>query len=122
MHVGRLVFRLPGWNSLLRFVRLSSERARQAVRQDCSFATKQESRPALLVVVPQQAPDVTTRDSSVSHKAALDRKGSFAWSSRLPAGGATRPSHAKPYSARCASRRRFADEHRDPGGGGLGAL
>jgi hypothetical protein len=36
---------------LLTFVRLSSERARQAVRQECSFAKKQESPPALLVVV-----------------------------------------------------------------------
>jgi hypothetical protein len=32
-------------------VRLSSERPRQAVRQDCSFAKKQKSPPALLVVV-----------------------------------------------------------------------
>jgi hypothetical protein len=36
---------------LLRFVRLSSERASQAVRQDCSAAKKQEPPPALLVVV-----------------------------------------------------------------------
>jgi hypothetical protein len=36
---------------LLVVVQLSSERARQAVRQDCSFATKQESRPALPVFV-----------------------------------------------------------------------
>ena len=36
---------------LLCFVRPSSERARQAVRQDCSFAKKQESPLALLVVV-----------------------------------------------------------------------
>jgi hypothetical protein len=34
-----------------RFVRLCSERMRQAVRQDCSFAKKLESPPALLVVV-----------------------------------------------------------------------
>jgi hypothetical protein len=50
MHVDRLVFRLPE-SSLLRFVRLSSERASQAVRQDCSVAKKQEPPPALLVVV-----------------------------------------------------------------------
>jgi hypothetical protein len=37
--------------ALLLFVQLSSERARQAVRQDCSFAKKQASPPALLVVV-----------------------------------------------------------------------
>jgi hypothetical protein len=36
---------------LLRFVRLSSERARHAVRQDCSSAKKQEAPSALLVVV-----------------------------------------------------------------------
>jgi hypothetical protein len=40
-------------------VRLSSERARQAVRQVCSFARKQESRPELLVVVPSGS--VSTR-------------------------------------------------------------
>jgi hypothetical protein len=36
---------------LLRLVRLSSELTVQAVRQDCSFAKKRESPPALLVVV-----------------------------------------------------------------------
>jgi hypothetical protein len=36
---------------LLVVVRLSSERVRQPVRQDCSFAMKQASPPALLVVV-----------------------------------------------------------------------
>jgi hypothetical protein len=36
---------------LLVFVRLSSERARQTVRQDCSFGKKQECPFALLVVV-----------------------------------------------------------------------
>jgi hypothetical protein len=51
MHVDRLVFRLPGWSSLLRFVQLSSERARHALRQDCSFAKQQDSPPALPVVV-----------------------------------------------------------------------
>ena len=39
------------YRPLLRFVRLSSERAAQAVRHDCSFAEKQESPSALLVVV-----------------------------------------------------------------------
>ena len=37
--------------SPLRFVRLSSERARQAGHLDCSFAEKQESSAPLLVVV-----------------------------------------------------------------------
>jgi hypothetical protein len=37
--------------AVLLFVRLSSERASQAVRQHCSFAKKQELPPALLVVV-----------------------------------------------------------------------
>jgi len=36
---------------LLRFVQLSSERARHALRQDCSFAKQQDSPPALPVVV-----------------------------------------------------------------------
>ena len=39
------------YRPLLRFVRLSSEQARQAVRQDYSFAKKQEPRPALVVIV-----------------------------------------------------------------------
>jgi hypothetical protein len=37
--------------TVLVLVRLRSERARRAARQDCSFANKQESPPALLVVV-----------------------------------------------------------------------
>jgi hypothetical protein len=48
---------------LLTFVRLSSERARQAVRQDCSFAKKQESSLALLVVVQGERVGVTERDA-----------------------------------------------------------
>jgi hypothetical protein len=40
-----------GCRPLLRFVRLSSEWARQAVREGCSFAKKQEPQLALLVVV-----------------------------------------------------------------------
>jgi hypothetical protein len=43
-----------GLDLLPLFVRLSSERVRQAVRQDCSFAKKQASRAALLIR-PQQA-------------------------------------------------------------------
>ncbi|HEX2309578.1 MAG TPA: hypothetical protein VHH91_02575 [Vicinamibacterales bacterium] len=39
---------------LLVFVQLSSERVRQAVRQDCSFARKQATPPALLVVVQRE--------------------------------------------------------------------
>jgi hypothetical protein len=57
---------------LLRFVRLSSERARQAVRRDCSFAKKRESPPALLVVVqpgrlPHSRPDARNRLESGCH-------------------------------------------------------
>ena len=37
--------------SLLLLVQLSSERARHALRQDCSFAKQQDSPPALPVVV-----------------------------------------------------------------------
>jgi hypothetical protein len=44
------------WLGLPTCVRLSRERARQVVRQDCSFAKEQESPPALLVVV--QASDI----------------------------------------------------------------
>jgi hypothetical protein len=53
MHVDRLVFRLPGWSSLLRFVHPSSERLVEPVRQDNSFAEKQEPQPARLLVVPE---------------------------------------------------------------------
>jgi hypothetical protein len=45
-----------GASRLLSFVRLSSERARQEVRRDCSFAKKRESPPALLVVVRSESP------------------------------------------------------------------
>ena len=37
------MFALPRAGRLLSFVRLSSERVRQAVLQDCSFAKKQAS-------------------------------------------------------------------------------
>jgi hypothetical protein len=40
----------PNPGQLAQIVRLSSERWRQAVRQDCSLARKQASPPALLVV------------------------------------------------------------------------
>ncbi len=40
-----------GLSRLLLFVQLSSERARHALRQDCSFAKQQDSPPALPVVV-----------------------------------------------------------------------
>ena len=49
---------------LLRFVRLSSERVRQAVRQDCSFAKTQASPPALLVVVESGGRGVAAPDSA----------------------------------------------------------
>src|SRR5215216_1899356 len=42
---------------LLCFVRLSSERARHGVHQDCSFGKKQESRSVLLVVVRSERAD-----------------------------------------------------------------
>jgi agmatinase len=45
------------------FVQLSSERARQAVRQDSSFARKQESPPALLVVVRSERDLTACRDN-----------------------------------------------------------
>jgi hypothetical protein len=45
LHIVGLIAALPV------LVRLSSERERQAVRQDCSFAKKQKSPPTLLVVV-----------------------------------------------------------------------
>jgi hypothetical protein len=52
-------------------VRLSSERARQGVRQDCCFAKKQQSPPALLVVVQTESelgavPDARVRRGSSS--------------------------------------------------------
>ena len=50
---------------LLRFVRLSSERVRQAVRQDCSSAEKQEFPPALLVVVPSERLGGTAADARI---------------------------------------------------------
>ena len=46
--------RAPRVGPLLRFVQLSSERTLEPLRQDSSFAEKQESHPALLVVVPSR--------------------------------------------------------------------
>ena len=46
---------LPAAAALHVFVRLSSERASQAARQECSFAKKQESPPVLLGRRPQRA-------------------------------------------------------------------
>jgi hypothetical protein len=54
-----------GLQRLLRFVRLSSERVRQAVPRDCSFAEKQAPPPALLVVVPWERRPRRGRDSRV---------------------------------------------------------
>ena len=49
---------------LLRFVQLSSERTLEPVRQDSSFAEKQESHPALLVVVQLSSKDLGHADAS----------------------------------------------------------
>ena len=71
---------------LLRFVRLSSERVRQAVRQDCSFAEKQEFLPALLVVVPSERRTTRRADACSSRTAAREERriqGIRSWSSRL---------------------------------------
>jgi hypothetical protein len=59
--------RAPGGRrrALLLVVQLSSERAGQAVRQDYSFATKQEPSPALLVVVPRGHPRRRRGDARV---------------------------------------------------------
>jgi hypothetical protein len=59
-------------------VRLSSERARQAVRQDCSFAKKRESLAALLVVVQGGALDGPVRDARKGVETRLSSR------SRLP--------------------------------------
>lgn len=48
---GRIRWRFRTTRRLVLIVRLSSEPARQVVHQDCSFAKKQESPHALLVVV-----------------------------------------------------------------------
>ena len=50
---------------LLVFVQPGSERARQALRQDYSFAKKQESPPALLVVVPSDCLRGAFRDARI---------------------------------------------------------
>jgi hypothetical protein len=47
---------------LLRFVQLSSERTLEPVRQDSSLAEKQESDPALLVVVRADCAGLDERD------------------------------------------------------------
>ena len=62
MHVVTLIAALPA------LVQLSSERARQAVRQGCSFAKKQEPPPALLVVVPSEREPARVRESPTRGK------------------------------------------------------
>src|SRR5215217_1150147 len=64
--------------ALLLIVRLSSERVRQAVRQDCSFAKKQASPPALLVVVPSAREVTAGRDTPPSKKGRASPPGSAA--------------------------------------------
>jgi len=51
---------------LLVVVHLSSERTLEPVRQDSSFAEKQESHPALLVVVPSGRLTKVVRDACPS--------------------------------------------------------
>jgi len=57
------------------FVRLSSEGVRQAVRQDCSFAKKQASPPALLVVVHSGRLTLDLRDARNQARAAAESDG-----------------------------------------------
>jgi hypothetical protein len=52
-------------------VQLSSERASQAVRQDCSFSKKQELPPALLVGVQRRSAGVCSRRARSHVNAAL---------------------------------------------------
>ena len=58
-----------GAGRLLVFVRLSSERVRQAVRDDCSFANKQASPVALLVVVRCERVGPGNEDGSIRAEA-----------------------------------------------------
>jgi hypothetical protein len=80
--------------ALSRFVRLSSERVRQAVRQDCSFAKKQASPPALLVVIQLEsvlktvghARSAAVAESAIPPEEAWGSRES-AWASCLGVGG-----------------------------------
>jgi hypothetical protein len=61
---------------LLVVVRPSSERARQTVRPDCSFAKEQEFPPALPLVVPSDRLAGTAGDARISERAGAEsRKG-----------------------------------------------
>jgi hypothetical protein len=48
---------VSGTTRLLLFVQLSSERTLEPVRRECSFAEKQESQLARLLVVPSESGD-----------------------------------------------------------------
>jgi hypothetical protein len=54
--------------ALLLIVHLNSERTLESVRQDCSFAEKQQPRPARLVVVPSGHLDRSRRGACFTHR------------------------------------------------------
>jgi hypothetical protein len=61
-------------------VRLSSEGRHQAVREDCCFVKKQESPPALLVLVPSERPHDLRRDARFhGERNALGGRASTGW-------------------------------------------
>jgi hypothetical protein len=88
--------RPPCAGRLLRFVRLSSERARHAVRQDCSFAKKQKSPSALSVVVRHESVLSRHQDASFPREGAAADLRPLAPSLRQTEERAGRPKPALP--------------------------
>jgi hypothetical protein len=64
----RGVLRAWGLGRLLVFVQVSSERRANRCGQDCSFAKKQESRPALLLVLRNGRPTLSPADARLRHE------------------------------------------------------
>jgi hypothetical protein len=92
-------------------VRLSSERARDAVRQDCSFANKQESPVARLVVVLgescvglEEAPACRKQEASPDHggPAGLPAPGANGHGDGMTAGDSRGLAGGGPQSGRMA--------------------
>jgi hypothetical protein len=89
-------------DALPRVVRLSSERVRQAVRQDCPFAKKQASPPALLVVIQRG------RELAASGDARLSNEQRILGSRRRSATAQIRPTRERAGARRVSMLRRYA--------------
>jgi hypothetical protein len=88
------------------FVHLSSERTLEPVRKDCSFAEKQESQPALMLVVHRRRVVVTERGACFLTSGGSSRDWSLSVLPEVAGGGhaGRRPDDA-PHARACRTRR-----------------